>query len=172
MTGPPPRTRSVPARLPAGVRPATRTAPSRPRGQAVPRTLAARPSSPQRPGDVVRELTTLLRGHGLTGSYYAFAYTSVAVLSVPGLTIWTDGQDLTWTLGGEQTTWAAEDTTGAAAHLAALANPPRSAAPQPGQACAPSPQPHDRPRSQMRPRRHGRAAPPDTSAERNTAPHD
>ncbi|MGH3155449.1 MAG: hypothetical protein ACRDNF_02565 [Streptosporangiaceae bacterium] len=129
MTGQPPPARSVPARLPAGVRPGPgpviRTAPSRPRRQAVPRTLAARPSSPQRPGDVIRELTTLLRSNGLTGAYYAFAFTSVAVLSVPGLTIWTNGQDLTWTLGGEQTTWAAEDTAGAAAHLATLANPRR-----------------------------------------------
>jgi hypothetical protein len=141
MTGQPPHT-SVPARLPAGVRPGpgpvTRTAPSRPRGQAVPCTLAARPSSTPCPRDVIRELTTLLRGHGLTGTYYAFAYASVAVLSVPGLTIWTDARTLTWNLDGEQTTWAAEDTTGAAAHLAALAHPhPRAAAPRRGQPCPP-----------------------------------
>jgi hypothetical protein len=140
MTGQPPPAR-LPAGLPAGVRPGpvTEIAPSRPRGQAVPSTLAARPSTPQRPRDIIRELTTLLRGHGLTGTYYAFAYTNVAVLSVPGLTIWTDARTLTWTLGGEQTTWAAEDTAGAATHLAALAHPrTRAAAPRPGPPCPPA----------------------------------
>jgi hypothetical protein len=60
---------------------------------------------------------------------------------VPGITIWTDGRALTWTLGGKQTTWAAEDTAGAAAHLAhlaVLANPSRPAAARPGKAPPPS----------------------------------
>ncbi|HEY3952036.1 MAG TPA: hypothetical protein VGM53_01560 [Streptosporangiaceae bacterium] len=39
--------------------------PDWPRGRPGAHTPAARPAMPYRPGDVVRDLVTLLRGHGL-----------------------------------------------------------------------------------------------------------
>jgi hypothetical protein len=94
----------------------------RPRGQPAPRALAARPST-SRPGDVMRDLITLLRGHGLTRLYWS-ACTIFAVLSVTrGLTVWCDGRHLTWKHEGVATTWPAADTEGAATRLAKLARP-------------------------------------------------
>lgn len=99
------------------------THPDRPRGPTSPRTPAARPSNQPRPADVIRDLVTLLHGHGLTRLYWS-ACAILAVVSVArDLTVWCDGQHLTWQHAGTGTTWPATDTHGAAAHLAQLARP-------------------------------------------------
>jgi hypothetical protein len=93
----------------------------RPRGRPDP---ATQPPAFPRPADIARELTTLLRGHGLHQLYWS-ACALLAVLSVaPGLTVWTDGHHLTWTHHGTRTTLPAHDTTQAATHLARLAAQP------------------------------------------------
>ncbi len=76
-----------------------------------------------RPGDVVRDLVTLLRGHGLTRLYWS-ACSVRAVLSLPGVTVWCDGRFLAWWHEGTDTRWPAADTEGAARRLAELAGKP------------------------------------------------
>jgi hypothetical protein len=84
----------------------------------------------QRPQDVARELTTLLRAEGLSRLYWSASHL-LAVLSVTStLTVWSDGLHLRWRHDGTTTTWPAHDTSGAAAHLAGLA---RATAPAPHQ---------------------------------------
>jgi hypothetical protein len=95
----------------------------RPRGRPGAHTPAARPTTPYRPADVIRDLVTLLRGHGVTRLYWS-ACALLAVLSVtPTLTVWCDGSSLRWQHAGTGTTWPADDTDGAAARLARLARP-------------------------------------------------
>jgi hypothetical protein len=95
--------------------------PDRPRGRPGAHTPAARPSTPYRPGDVIRELVTLLHGHGLTHLYWS-ACALLAVVSVtPTLTVWCDGRQLTCQYRGTQTTWPAANTDQAARNLATLA---------------------------------------------------
>ena len=91
----------------------TATTPAdRPRGQADPRSLAARPSIEARPADVGRDLVTLLRGHGVTRLYWSacgvFAVVSVAY----GLTVWCDGRLLRWRTGSAESSWPASDLAG------------------------------------------------------------
>ncbi|HEY3956045.1 MAG TPA: hypothetical protein VGM53_21955 [Streptosporangiaceae bacterium] len=96
----------------------------RPRGWAGAHTPAARPATPYRPGDVIRDLVTLLRGHGL-GRLYWSACAVLAVVSVtPGLTVWCDGQRLTCRYQGTQTAWPVASTDQAARDLATLARTP------------------------------------------------
>jgi hypothetical protein len=74
-----------------------------------------------RPCDVIRDLVTLLRGHGLNRLYWS-GCALLAVLSVtPTLTVWCDGRYLTCRHGGTRATWPATGTTQAAHDLAALA---------------------------------------------------
>jgi hypothetical protein len=98
-------------------------APDWPRGWPGTQTPAARPATAAfRPGDVIRELVTLLRGHGLDRLYWS-ACALLAVLSVtPTLTVWTDGRYLTCHRhGGSRATWPATSTSQAAHELATLA---------------------------------------------------
>ena len=82
-----------------------------------------------RPRDVMRDLVTLLRGHGLRRVYWS-ACAVVAVVSVAaGVTVWTDGRVLRCLIGGDTRQWPTWDTTGAAADLAALARSAGPAAP-------------------------------------------
>jgi hypothetical protein len=79
--------------------------------------------TPHRPADVIRELVTLLRGHGCHRLYWS-ACTLQAVVSVTtGLTVWCDGRSLRWQHAGSDTTWPADDTEGAATRLAQLTRP-------------------------------------------------
>jgi hypothetical protein len=94
-----------------------------PRGRPGAHTPAARPAiAVFRPGDVIRELVTLLRGHGLTHLYWS-ACALLAVLSVsPTLTVWSDGRYLTCHQhDGTRATWLATSTDQAAHDLATLA---------------------------------------------------
>jgi hypothetical protein len=82
------------------------------------------PAAFPRPADVVRDLTTLLRVHGLDRLYWS-ASALLAVLSITrGLTVWTDGQHLRWTQHGTRVRLPADDTTAAAERLARLAKQP------------------------------------------------
>jgi hypothetical protein len=66
----------------------------------------------------------LERRHGLT-RMYGRASPSIGVLSISmGVTVWCDGQQLSWRVLGEQVTWPASDPNGAAARLAPLARRP------------------------------------------------
>lgn len=108
----------------------------RPRGRPGAQTPAARPSTPYRPGDVIRDLVTLLRGHGLTRLYWS-ACAALAVVSVAeGLTVWCDGHHLTCRYQGTQATWPVGSTDQAASDLATLA---RTKPQQPGKPKADSP---------------------------------
>ncbi|HEX4101802.1 MAG TPA: hypothetical protein VHY21_14895 [Pseudonocardiaceae bacterium] len=96
--------------------------PDQPRGRA--RPPATRTPAFPRPTDVVRELVTLLRTHGLQRLYWS-GCALIAVISITnGLTVWTDGRYLTWTSHGTRTTLPAHDTHTAAEHLAHLACQP------------------------------------------------
>jgi hypothetical protein len=99
--------------------------PGRPRGPAAPRPQATRPPPTRyRPADVVRELVTLLRAHGIDRLYWS-GCALIAVISITnGLTVWTDGRYLTWTHQGTPATLPAHDTHTAAEHLAHLAKQP------------------------------------------------
>jgi hypothetical protein len=78
-----------------------------------------RATVPARPGDVIRDLVTLLGSHGLTRLYWS-ACSLRAVLSLPGITVWTDGRHLSWQHQGAPTTWPATATDQAARELAIL----------------------------------------------------
>jgi hypothetical protein len=69
---------------------------------------------------VAAALAGLLARNGLTRIYVA-ACPVFAVISVAGLTIWTNGLVLWWTVHGQPGTWPAADPDGAAAHLAQVA---------------------------------------------------
>jgi hypothetical protein len=77
-------------------------------------------SGPASPAVVAAALAGLLARHGLTRIYTA-ACPLFAVISVAGLTIWTNGLVLWWTVRGQPGTWPAADPDGAAAHLAQVA---------------------------------------------------
>ncbi len=73
--------------------------------------------SSQRPSLVLHALAAQLRERGITGLYGA-ACARFGVLSLPGVSVWTNGRVLWWQAEGEDTTWPAADPTGAAQRLA------------------------------------------------------
>lgn len=79
---------------------------------------------PARPADLLRDLASLLRGHGLTRLYTASCF-RLGVLSVtPDLTVWTNGRCLVWQAHGAPATCGittAADLDQAARELASLA---------------------------------------------------
>ncbi len=74
-----------------------------------------RPS--QRPALVLRSLADQLRERGVT-SLYGAACRHFGVLSLPGVSVWTNGRVLWWQAGDDETTWPAADAPGAARLLA------------------------------------------------------
>jgi hypothetical protein len=85
-----------------------------------------------RPVDVLRALADLLRARGIT-RLYGSACTMLGVLSVAnGLSVWTDGRQLWWRTGDNQTTWPATDPNSAARLLTTLTQDPESAEPLDG----------------------------------------
>jgi hypothetical protein len=100
--------------------------PDRPRGRPGAHPPAARPTTPYtsttpyRPADVIRDLVTLLRGHGLDRVYWSACAVFAVVSVAEGLTVWCDGRRLCWRHAGSGTTWPAADTHGAAGRLAEL----------------------------------------------------
>jgi len=62
---------------------------------------------------------------------YGRASASIGVLSVSlGVTVWCDGQQLSWRVLGQHITWPASDPQGAAAQLAPLGRPTGVPAPR------------------------------------------
>jgi hypothetical protein len=86
-------------------------------------------TAPSSPGHLAATLARLLAQHGLSRIYTAACHL-FAVISVAGLTVWTNGRVLWWTRDGQPCTWPAADPEGAAAHLAGLAAPRRLADPR------------------------------------------
>ncbi len=68
----------------------------------------------------LRTLAAELNERGIT-RIYGSASPALGVLSLPGVTIWTNGTILRWNQDGEEITWPAADAPGAAARLADLA---------------------------------------------------
>jgi hypothetical protein len=69
---------------------------------------------------VIRELVTLLRGHGLTRVYWAACAVSGVVSVAYGVTVWCDGRRLMCEVAGDTRQWPVSDTAAAAADLASL----------------------------------------------------
>jgi hypothetical protein len=78
------------------------------------------PLPPTRPADVIRELATLLRGLGVTRLYGSWCAV-LGVLSLPSVTVWTNGHLLTWHVNGTDTTRLAGDLGKTARDLAEIA---------------------------------------------------
>jgi hypothetical protein len=93
--------------------------------EGTPPFLAALPVRPPRqaPAGALHALATHLRQRGVTDLYGAACPRS-GVLSLPGVTVWTNGRVLWWRAGNNQTTWPATDAAGAARRLAGLASAP------------------------------------------------
>lgn len=68
---------------------------------------------PQRPAQALHALAGQLRQPGVT-SLYGNACDHLGVLSLPGVSVWTNGRILWWLTGeGTQITWPAADPEGA-----------------------------------------------------------
>ncbi|HEY3958296.1 MAG TPA: hypothetical protein VGM53_33435 [Streptosporangiaceae bacterium] len=81
------------------------------------------PATGYRPGDVIRDLVTLLRGHGLNRLYWSASAVLAVVSVTPALTVWCDGRYLTCHHhhGGARAAWPATSTSQAADDLATVA---------------------------------------------------
>jgi hypothetical protein len=73
----------------------------------------------QRPAEALHVLAAQLRGCGITNLYGA-ADRRFGVLSLPGVSVWSNGRVLWWRAKDEVTTWPAADPQGAARRLAEL----------------------------------------------------
>jgi hypothetical protein len=79
-----------------------------------------------RPVQALRALADQLQQRGVT-QLYGYACERLGVLSLPGVSVWTNGRILWWQTSHGQTTWPAPDPQGAARALTALttrASPP------------------------------------------------
>jgi hypothetical protein len=82
-----------------------------------------------RPAAALHALAAQLRERGIRNLYGA-ACARFGVLSLPGVSVWTNGRVLWWQAGEETTTWPATDPLGAAKRLAenrTRQGPPRPA---------------------------------------------
>lgn len=82
----------------------------------------------QRPAEVLGNLAAQLRRHGLT-HMYSCACRELGVLSLPGVSVWTNGRVLWWRTATNETTWPAADAPGAARRLAGLSRGQADAGP-------------------------------------------
>jgi hypothetical protein len=73
----------------------------------------------QRPAEALYALAGQLREHGVTDLYGA-SDRRLGVLSLPDISVWTNGHVLWWQVRGEATAWSAADVDGAAVRLAEL----------------------------------------------------
>jgi hypothetical protein len=69
--------------------------------------------SRMRPVQALRALADQLQQRGVT-QLYGYACERLGVLSLSGVSIWTNGRVLWWRVGTEETTWPAADPDGAA----------------------------------------------------------
>jgi hypothetical protein len=88
-----------------------------------PHLLPAPPSMPprQRPAGALEALAGQI--HQGTRCYLC-ADRVLGVLSLPGVSVWSNGRVLWWRAGDDETTWPAADAPGAARRLAELATAP------------------------------------------------
>lgn len=77
------------------------------------------PPARQRPADALHALAAQLRQRGIVNLYGA-SCGRFGVLSLPRVSVWTNGQVLWWRAGADETTWPAADPPGAAQRLAEL----------------------------------------------------
>ena len=83
-----------------------------------PAYLLPAPPPRQRPAEALDALAQQLRRRGIR-SLYADSCDRFGVLSMPGVTVWTNGRVLWWRADGEEMTWPAADPYGAADRLTA-----------------------------------------------------
>jgi hypothetical protein len=81
-----------------------------------PAHLLPAPPSRRRPAEALHALAAQLRQRGIVNLYGA-SCDRFGVLSLPGVSVWTNGQVLWWRAGEDQTTWPAADPAGAAQRL-------------------------------------------------------
>jgi len=81
------------------------------------------PPTAAAPGRAAAALTRALTARGITGIITAAAQKFAVISVTADLTIWTDGDRLWCSHGGQRRTWPAADTETAATCLAALARP-------------------------------------------------
>ena len=81
--------------------------------------LLAAPAPRQRPANALDALAAQLRERGIVNLYGAFC-NRFGVLSLPDVSVWSNGQVLWWRAGEDETTWPAADAPGAAQRLAEL----------------------------------------------------
>jgi hypothetical protein len=86
-----------------------------------PYLLAAPPGMPprQRPAEVLDALAGQLRQRGI-GPLYGTSCRHLGVLSLPAVSVWTNGRVLWWRTADGGMTWPAADAPGAARRLAEL----------------------------------------------------
>jgi hypothetical protein len=97
-----------------------------------PAYLLPAPPPRQSPAQALHALAGQLRQRGIT-SLYGNACDQLGVLSLPGVSVWTNGRILWWrTSNGTQTTWPAADPEGAARLLATPTTGPGAPPPQDG----------------------------------------
>lgn len=84
-----------------------------------PAYLLPAPPPRQQPAKALDALAAQLRERGVT-SLYGASCRLFGVLSLPAVSVWTNGQVLWWRAGDDQTTWPAADPPGAAQRLAEL----------------------------------------------------
>jgi hypothetical protein len=89
------------------------------------------PPPRQRPAHALHALAGQLRQRGIT-SLYGNACHHLGVLSLPGVSVWTNGRILWWRTDGTQTTWPAADPEGAARLLTTPAAGPGTPPPSDG----------------------------------------
>jgi hypothetical protein len=70
----------------------------------------------------LRALAEQLQLQGVT-PLYGYACERLGVLSLPHVSVWTNGRVLWWRVGSQQTTWPAADPDGAARILCASRAP-------------------------------------------------
>ena len=81
------------------------------------------PPTAAAPGRAAAALTRALTARGITGVLTAAAQKTAVISVTADLTIWTDGDRLWCSHGGQRRTWPAADTETAATCLAALVRP-------------------------------------------------
>jgi hypothetical protein len=80
--------------------------------------LLPAPPPRQRPAEALDALARQLRERGIW-SLYGDSCDRFGVLSLPSVSVWTNGRVLWWRAGEEEMTWPATDPYGAAGRLAA-----------------------------------------------------
>lgn len=90
-----------------------------PAGPPPPRPPAGRPFLGDFPGNAARQLRVLLAERGVERVYHS-SHGDLAVVSLPGVTVWIGPHHLSWPSAQPPGEWPPDDLPGAADHLAQL----------------------------------------------------